>query len=211
VDDYFTVFNSREHGQQLPTDVGLTYGFFNWRDFSGEVGVDYLGGTNDPFFFNAKVGIEEDKLFIHSPAINVGIFNVGTRWSGDQKTNQNIIDIILGKTLPESIGGKICIASFSGSRAMGKSRQGFMIAYQRGFQLVKYLDSRKYHKWVLAADYASGKNIIGGGGIGLYYFFTPDISLLTGPVFFNDAKLNGRWKWTIQLDVNIAIKKPILN
>jgi len=55
---------------------------------------------------------------------------------------------------------------------------------------------------VLAADYASGKNYIGGGGFGMYHYFTKDISLLTGPVWFNDHAINGQWKWTVQLDIN---------
>jgi hypothetical protein len=26
--------------------------------------------------------------------------------------------------------------------------------------------------------------------------------LLVGPVWFNEEAINGRWKWTIQLDIN---------
>ena len=37
----------------------------------------------------------------------------------------------------------------------------------------------------------------------LTYFFTKNISILTGPVWFNDSKVNGEQKWTTQLDVNI--------
>jgi hypothetical protein len=48
---------------------------------------------------------------------------------------------------------------------------------------------------------ASGKNFI-GGGVGLYVYFTPDIDLLMGPVWFHDARLNGDMKWTVQLDIN---------
>ena len=55
---------------------------------------------------------------------------------------------------------------------------------------------------VLAGDYASGENLIGGGGIGVYYYFTKDVSILTGPVWFNDKTLNGPTKMTVQLDVS---------
>lgn len=55
VDNYFTVFNRRDHGSSFPPDVGLTYGLFNWHDLASEVGIDYLGGTDDPIFFNAKL------------------------------------------------------------------------------------------------------------------------------------------------------------
>jgi len=57
-------------------------------------------------------------------------------------------------------------------------------------------------KLMLAADYASGENAIGGGGVGLYWFFTPNTSLLVGPVWFNDEVINGKMKWTTQLDIN---------
>jgi len=28
---------------------------------------------------------------------------------------------------------------------------------------------------------------------------------LTGPVWFNDTDVNGRWKWTVQLDINVPV------
>ncbi|MBI5117251.1 hypothetical protein HZA56_12320, partial [Candidatus Poribacteria bacterium] len=67
------------------------------------------------------------------------------------------------------------------------------------------MQGNEYSKLIFAADYASGENSIGGGGVGLYYFFTKDISLLTGPVWFNESKINGDWKWTIQLDINVDL------
>jgi hypothetical protein len=39
--------------------------------------------------------------------------------------------------------------------------------------------------------------------VGVNYYFTPSISVLTGPVWFNEKAVNGEWKWTIQLDVNL--------
>jgi hypothetical protein len=39
--------------------------------------------------------------------------------------------------------------------------------------------------------------------VGLYYYFTKNIDLLTGPVWFNDEGINGKWKWTVQLDINL--------
>jgi len=48
----------------------------------------------------------------------------------------------------------------------------------------------------------AGENLIGGGGIGVYYYFTKDVSILTGPVWFNDKTLNGPTKMTVQLDVS---------
>ena len=92
VDDYFTVFNERGHGQSLPTDVTIPeYGLFTWCDVSAEAGIDYLGGTDDPLFFNAKIGLPEDKLFKHAPAVNVGLFNIGTHTTGPNRTKMEMV------------------------------------------------------------------------------------------------------------------------
>jgi hypothetical protein len=79
--------------------------------------------------------------------------------------------------------------------------KGLMIGWDKGFHPVKD-EKGEFNRFVLAADYASGENAIGGGGAGLYIYFTRDVSLLMGPVWFNDRDLNGDYKWTIQLDIN---------
>lgn len=204
-DNYFTVFNKRGRGQSFSPDTGLELGLYSFRDWSLEGGFDYLGGADDPLYFNLGVAIAEDKLFCEAPSFKVGFFNAGTRTHGAFRTNQNIVDVIFGKSLPDWIGGKFFIAGFSGSRAMGKNRQGFMVAYQKPFANEVYCDGREFSRWIFVADYASGKNTIGGGGFGVYYYFTPDISILTGPIWFNSAKINGRWKWSVQIDITFPI------
>lgn len=204
-DSYFTVFNHHGHGEYFPPDIGLLLGVFKCGDFSMEAGIDYIGGTDKPLFFNAKIGLAENALFPCAPAINVGIFGVGTSNTGHERTNLNVVDLIFGKKLPEWLGGNIYVAGFTGSRALGKNRQGFMVAFDHSFCKTKDCDGTEYYKWVLVGDYASGKNKIGGGALGMYYYFRPGISILTGPVFFNTAQYNGRWKWSVQLDVDFPV------
>lgn len=205
-DNYFTVFNRRGHKASLPSDTGFELGVFTWDDWSAEAGFDYLGGTDDPLFFNIGLGIAEHKLFCHSPAFKVGFFEAGTRYRSHNRTNQNIVDIIIGKSLPDWLGGgRVCIGAFSGTRAMGKNRQGVMVSYQHSFCPAKYCGDRDYFKWSFCADYASGKNTIGGGGFGMCYYFTPDISILTGPVWFNTKKFNGNWKWSVEIDISFSV------
>ena len=86
-----------------------------------------------------------------------------------------------------------------------KKNTGAMVARDHGFMPAKAADGSEYNRVVLAADYASGDNAIGGGGADVYYFFTKDISLLTGPIWFNDSDINGKWKWTVQLDINASL------
>ena len=210
VDNYFTVFRQgKDGGGSLPTDVGLTMGVLPFAKLQMEVGIDLLEPSDDPLFFNAKLGTPEHSLFKESPALNLGIFNVGTK---ENVTNQNIVYGLIGKSIP--FIGRIHAGLYTGnSRALvdkngEKENTGFMIGFDRPLMRVKDKDGKVlYDKLVLAADYASGKNAIGGGGVGIYYYFTKDISLLTGPVWFNEEAINGKWKWTIQLDINWDILK----
>ena len=168
-----------------------------------EVGVDALYPSDYPYYFNAKIGAPENALFKGAPALQVGIFNVGTK---KDVTNQDIVYGVIGKTLPGV--GRLTAGPYIGNSKVllatdgTKENTGYMVAFDRGFKPVKDAAGNEYNKFVFAADYASGKNAIGGGGVGLYYFFTKDISLLTGPVWFNEQAINGAWKWTTQLDIN---------
>ncbi len=206
--NYFSVFNRRGHGSSFAPDVGFSLGIFSWQEWSAEAGIDYLGGTNDPLFFNAKAGIVENKLFSHAPSFSIGIFNVGTRTRTSGRTNQDIVDIVFGKALPKCIGGTFYVSGFKGNRAMGKNRAGFMVGYTIPWHPAKDCHGTEYEKWAFTADYASGKNTIGGGGFALSHYFNPNICIETGPVWFNSAKINGKWKWSVQIYIHLPIFRP---
>ncbi|MCX8116848.1 MAG: hypothetical protein N3G78_02805 [Desulfobacterota bacterium] len=206
VDNYFTVFQrARDGGSAFGTDIGLTIGVLPFEKLQLEVGIDYIEPTDHPVSFNAKLGTPENALFSGAPALNLGIFNVGTK---KDVTNQNIVFGMVGKTIP-ILGARLFAGPYIGNGKVlvdknGKrENKGFMIGLDRGFFPAKDKEGNEYKKLVLVADYASGKNAIGGGGVGLIYYFTPNISLLTGPVWFNEKEINGKWKWTIQFDVNL--------
>jgi hypothetical protein len=60
------------------------------------------------------------------------------------------------------------------------------------------------------ADVQTGKNVLGAGGFGLYFYFNQYVDLLVGPVFFLDSKLQpggAKHLWTTQLDVDIPLGK----
>lgn len=216
IDNYFTIGRKGERGD-LPTDVGLTIGVLPYEKLQLEVGVDLMEPSTDPIFFNAKIGTPEGALFNGSPAINVGVFNVGTdskaaSEDGDGRTDYNIVDLIVGKTLPGGLGRLHAGVYYGNSKALldrngDKENTGYMIGWDMGILREKESNGGEYHKWVFAADYASGKNAIGGGGIGVYHYFTKNISLLTGPVWFNEPAVagpnaNAKWVWTTQIDIN---------
>lgn len=215
-DNYFTL-GRKANKTDLPTDVGLTVGVLPFEKVQMEVGFDWIEPTTDPLYFNLKLGTPEGALFDGSPALNIGIFNAGidrkdATKDGDGRTDYNIVDLIVGKTLPLSLG-RIHVGVYSGNKKVlvdkngDKENTGYMLAWDMGIIRQKEADGGEYHKWVFAADYASGKNAIGGGGVGVYHYFTKNISLLTGPVWFNDPAValgnaNVKWVWTTQLDIN---------
>ncbi|MBI1910577.1 MAG: hypothetical protein HYS21_01095 [Deltaproteobacteria bacterium] len=215
IDNYFTVGRKADRGS-LPTDVGLTIGVLPYEKLQLEVGVDLMEPSTDPLFFNAKLGTPENSLFEGSPAINIGVCTVGTDKKdaandGDGRTDYNIVDFIVGKTLPANLG-RVHAGVYYGNPSTlvdingDKENTGYMVGYDKGFMPVT--DAKgEYSKWVVAADYISGKNYVGGGGIGIARFFTRDISILTGPVWFNEPALagpnaNAKWVWSTQLDIN---------
>jgi hypothetical protein len=204
VDNYFTVFREGPDGAgDFPTDIGLTVGVLPNSKFQMEIGIDTLEPSDHPIFFNAKIGTPEGVVFDGAPALSLGVFNVGTE-SG--VTNQNVVHAMVGKTVPRL--GRLFGGGYIGNEdvllnADGDAEEsGFMVAFDRGFAPVTDAGGTTYNRLVLAGDYASGKNAIGGGGVGLYYYFASSVSLLTGPVWFNETAINGEWKWTVQLDVN---------
>jgi hypothetical protein len=203
VDNYFTVFRQGADGAgSFPTDAGLTVGVLPFEKLKLELGVDLLEASDDPVLFNAKMGFPEGALFDGAPALQLGIVNVGTK---TDVTDQNTVYLVVGKTIP--VLGRLSVGPYRGNPKVLRDAQGeaantgWMIAFDRGFHSVPGPDG-EFNRFVFAADYASGSNALGGGSVGLYYFFTKDISLLAGPVWFNEEAINGKWKWTIQLDIN---------
>jgi hypothetical protein len=205
VDNYFTVFRKGADGAgDFPTDVGLTVGVLPYSRLQMEIGIDSFEPSDHPLFFNAKIGTPEGALFPGAPALSVGVFNLGTK---PGVTNQNIADAVVGKTLPGI--GRVFAGGYLGNEDVlrdpqgGAEAAGFMLGFDRGFAPVQGSNGSSWNRWVLAADYASGSNAVAGGSVGLYYYFASNVSLLAGPVWFNEPTINGEWKWTLQLDANV--------
>jgi len=192
IDNYYQI----GAGQQFPTDIGPEWGANLTKKIAIEYGFDVLTAQTAPLLFNAKFGYREGVLGKNAPALQIGLFDFGTQ---RHVTDYNIIYLVTGKTLSDG-KTRIHVAGYYGNpgtlkdSAGNSENTGWMLAFDR--QLCKS------GKWVLAGDYASGKNYIGGGGAGVYYYFTKDISLLMGPVWFNDKGINGSTKMTVQLDIN---------
>jgi hypothetical protein len=193
-------------GQQFANDLGLTFGVLPFEKLQMEVAVDWLEPTDHPFFLAVKLGAPEGVLFAGAPALQLGVFNIGTE---EGVTDQNVAHLIVGRSLPAGLG-RIHASGYIGDSDLLRSSDGeeqntgVMLAYDRGFWPAEE-SVGGYNRFVLAADWCSGDNPIGGGGFGLYYYLAGNVSILSGPVWFNDGSLNGDWKWTTQLDANIGL------
>jgi len=192
--NYFGI-GSSSPSASFSTDVGLEWGAQLSKKLAMEYGFDVAGSPSmTPFSLNAKFGYREKTLSPNAPAIQIGIFNVGTK-RGASNNEADIVDLIVGKSLTSQL--RFMVAGYYGNPAsLGQGQNtGYMVA-------ADYNIFPKTSKWVLSADYASGMNAIGGGAVGVYYYFTPNISILTGPTWFNDKAINGSVKATVQTYFN---------
>jgi len=194
-----------------PIDTGLTIGVLPSNKVQAEVGYDLLRPSSDPVFFfvNAKLCTPESSLFKGSPAIGGGIYNVGFK---KNVTNYNVPYVMAQKALPKN--GYVSAGVYHGSNDVlftnsdGEIvKTGAIIGF---FSPDIPVGLKGLNKLNVTADVQTGKNVLGGGGAGLYLYFNQYISLLVGPVWFTDRALQpggAKYLWTTQLDVDIPLGK----
>ncbi len=197
----------------LQNTYGGTMGVLPGSTIQGEVGFDvfYPGFTGDYLQLNGKITIPENLLGVWSPALSVGIANAG--FDGGV-SDYDLLHATLGKTLPfgtVGLGGYYGAGSallWTGSDAK-VNRAGFMASYVSPDLKIGLPGLEKV---VLSADYASGTNWFGAVAAAASFYFTSNVSLLTGPVYFLDGDLykaayKTDFMWTAQLDVDIPFRK----
>lgn len=194
-----------------PIDTGLEIGILPSGKVQAEVGYDVLLPSANPtlFFLNAKICTPESSLFKGSPGISFGIYNVGFK---KDVTDYNALHLMFQKAFPA--GGYVAAGLYRGmsdvlfTNSDGKIvKTGAMVGV---FSPDIPVGLKGLKKLNIAADIQTGKNVLGGGGVGLYFYFNDYISLLVGPVFYTDSKLQpggAKHLWTTQLDIDIPLGK----
>ena len=194
-----------------PIDTGLTMGVLPWDKVQAEVGYDVLLPSADPvfLFLNAKVCTPESSLFKGSPGISAGIYNLGFR---KNVTDYNVPYLMFQKTLP--VGGYLSAGMYHGtSDALFTNSDGKIV---KTGAIVGWsspdikVGLKGLQKITIIADVQTGKNVLGGGGVGATIYFTDRVSLIVGPVFYFDHNLQpggARHLWTTQLDIDIPLGK----
>lgn len=195
-----------------PIDTGITIGLLPFEKLQGEIGFDllYSGYTQNGFQLNGKLAVPEGSFGEYFPGLSLGVTNVGFK---KDVSDYYTIHGFVAKTFPKV--GNIGVGGYygAGSKALwtgtgGVKRAGAMAAWSSPDIKV---DLPGLHKIVLVADVMTGKNVLGAGGPGVYFYFTPSIDVLVGPVFFFDKALQpggSSMLWTVQLDVDFDLRAP---
>lgn len=186
-------------------DAGITVGVLPFETVKAEIGADYLvNGTaydDDPFYLNAKVGIPEDALAAHSPALAVGGFNFGANSKEDSptRTDQNIIYGLVSRTLP--VLGRISVGYYTGNEDILLDKNGeecaggILLSWDRTMSEIS-------DKLWLAVDYQGGDNALGALSFGMAWAFSKNVSVIFGYDVWNEPSLAGSNTFTTQVDIN---------
>ncbi len=196
-------------------DFGPTIGILPFEKIQAEVGFDYLTVANNPndnhpFSGNFKIGTPEDSLFKFSPAIAVGMYNIGpTNYEKSRAafitSGQNISYALVAKTLP-AIGavpslGRFSVGGYHGSQralvdANGHSaNEGVLASWDR--TMTELTD-----KLWLAVDYMGGNNVNGAVSVGASWAFSKNVSVIFGYDIWKEKALAGNNTFTVQVDIN---------
>ena len=181
-------------------DVGVTAGVLPFEKIQAEVGIDYLEGgqgglgvdaDKHPIYFNAKVGTPEDSLFKYSPALAVGMWNLGTANS----SKQNIVYGLAARTLP--VVGRISAGGYYGAKSvLGQGQNdGVLVSWDRTMSEIN-------DKLWLAVDYMSGNNFNGSLNFGVSWKFSKNVSVILGYDIYNNPNAGGKNTFNTQLDID---------
>jgi hypothetical protein len=185
-------------------DIGLTAGVLPFEKLQMEVGADYVGAgldfsDNHPAMFNAKLGTPEDALFKYSPAIAVGIYNLGLKQIPTATPGMNMVYGLLARTLP--VVGRISAGGYHGSETAlvgtnGKgANDGVLLSWDRTMSEIS-------DKLWMGVDYQSGNSAVGALNFGVSWNFAKNVAVIFGYDIYKEKALAGNNTFTTQLDIN---------
>jgi hypothetical protein len=200
-------------------DIGPTVGILPFEKIQMEIGFDYLvmatdPNDNHPWSGNFKIGTPEDSLFKYSPAIAVGMYNIGPSQGANAPaitSGQNIAYALIAKTLP-AIGavpslGRISAGYYRGARGalvapanpitgeVKSANEGVLLSWDRTMSEIS-------DKLWLAVDYMGGNNVNGALNVGFSWAFAKNVSVIFGYDIWKEKSLAGNNTFTTQLDIN---------
>ena len=181
---------------------GPTVGILPFDFIQAEVGFDLIlqgdsVADNSPAYFHGKVATPENSMFDWSPALAVGIYNVGTN---PDVTMQNVGYGVVAKTLPYV--GRISAGYYYGNPNIlqdenkNPANHGLLLSWD------KTLTEISDKLWA-SVDYQGGQSALGTVNFGLSYSFDPHTSVIFGYDYNLNKNVAGQDTATIQIDINI--------
>jgi hypothetical protein len=198
----------------IPNDYGLTMGVIPSDKIQGEIGLDVFqpGNLKHLFQVNGKLTLAEGAYAPWQPGVSAGIMNVGFE---KDVSDYDLLHAEVGKGLPI---GTLAVGGYygAGSKVLwtgsdGKEdRAGAMGSYTSPDLVLNLAGLQKINAF---GDFATGKNWFGAVGVGVGFYFTPAIDVLTGPVWYSDKNLakqiyGSDFVWSVQLDVDLDLRRP---
>ncbi len=201
VDNYNTVGKKgADGGRTFPTTYGLTVGVVPSDVWGIEIGVDMMEASDDPLFFNAKIGVSEGALGGWSPSLALGGYGFGTK---KDSTDSNLIYGLVAKTFGEI--GRFTIGYYTGNDKLLVDKNG----EKDNSGLLASWDKQLSDKFWAAIDYQGGNNVWSAVSFGVSYALSDSASIILGYDVFLETDLNNDGiddnanTMTFQLDVNL--------
>ncbi|MEW6051712.1 MAG: hypothetical protein AB1644_11730 [Candidatus Zixiibacteriota bacterium] len=192
-------------GNTLPavTNIGLTMGILPFTKFNMEIGFDHKSGLGlldaYPLYGNAKVGIPENAFGNISPALAVGVYDVGTK---SDMTDYNVFYAKVAKsfTANGTSLGRFSVGYFSGNDKLlldqngEKDNSGLLAAWER--TMTELSDKL----WV-CCEYMGTNSAYGTFNVGASWKFAPNVAVIGAYDLFNNSDLASTF--TMQVDIDI--------
>jgi hypothetical protein len=191
-------------------DIGPVVGISPFEKLQAEIGFDYLVIANDPndnhpWSGNFKIATPEDSLFKYSPALAVGMYNIGPSIDKANApfvaSGQNIAYGLAARTLP--VVGRLSAGYYRGAAralvsdftTLKKENDGVLLSWDRSMTEVS-------DKLWMAVDYMGGSNVNGSVNFGASWNFAKNVSVIFGYDVYTKKSLAGNNTFTTQLDIN---------
>jgi hypothetical protein len=185
-------------------------GILPFEKLQAEIGFDYLVNANEPndnhpWSANFKLATPEDSLFKFSPAIAVGMYNIGPVLNAGAApgvtSGQNIVYGLVAKTIP--VAGRLSAGYYRGSKralvsdfgTLKPENDGVLLSWDRTMSEIN-------DKLWMAVDYMGGDNVNGSVNVGASWAFAKNVSVIFGYDIYTKKALAGNNTFTTQLDIN---------
>lgn len=193
------------------TNLGLTFGVHQSKKIAAEFGFDHIEGTY-PIYLNAKIAVSENAYGEGSPALAVGVYNVGLNRDGEARTGQvaktgTDYDVYYAKaarTYPEI--GRLSAGYYIGNKKLlvdqnGKAdEKGVLLTWEKTLERIS-------ENFSVNVDYMGGQSNFGVLSYGFSWKFAPNVSVTCAYVDQTNERINPGNTFAVEVDIDFDLPK----